>query len=253
MFTEPEAKKVLEHFCSFPLTSSIDVLNEFAKLPEAIPCFHGNKNNFVYIPGTRADRVILVAHADTVWDSEYGSDGDIVQKLKFEKGIYSGTNTCYGIGADDRAGCAMLWLLKDSGHSLLVTDGEERGQFAANYIRSTIPELFEEINNHCYAIQFDRRGRNDYKTYNLPISQEFIDFIKGKTKYIDAGRNARTDIVALCDKICGVNLSIGYYNEHSASEILVFKEWLHTLNMVSELLKEEQKQYPLLSFKDDLL
>ena len=40
----------------------------------------------------------------------------------YRSGVYD-----EGIGADDRAGCAILWLLKDSGHSLLVTNGEEIG------------------------------------------------------------------------------------------------------------------------------
>lgn len=135
MLFSKKAREVLEHFCSFPLDSSIEVLKEFAKLPGAISCFDEEKKNFVYIPGERSDRVLLVAHADTVWDNEYTNFEKISQSIIRKRNTYIGTNEEYGIGADDRAGCAILWMLKDSGHSLLVTDGEEHGQIGANHIR----------------------------------------------------------------------------------------------------------------------
>lgn len=245
MYTLESSKEGLEHFLSFPLSSSTDVLNEFSKLPGAISCFNGDKNNYVYIPGTRKDRVVLVAHADTVWDSVYLNYKIEAQTINFKKGIYYGNHSHCGIGADDRAGCAILWLLKDMGHSLLVVDGEEHGQIGSNHIRSTNPDLYKELNNHSYMIQFDRRGRDDYKCYKLPVTEKFKKFIEEATGYHDAGRTARTDIVALCENICGVNLSVGYYDEHSSYEFLVFDEWFHTLNIVHNLLKEKQERYPL--------
>ncbi len=242
------AERVLEKFCSYPICSSEDVLKEFATLAGAQTCFDGGKNNFVYVPGTREDRVLLVAHADTVWDIFYDR-GYFRQTLKktvsSEGTVYEGTNPACGIGADDRAGCAILWLLRESGHSLLVTDGEERGQIASHYIHDHVPALFDELNSHAYMIQFDRRGSNDYKVYNLPVSREFIDFVEKKTDYRDAGRTARTDIVALCRDVCGVNLSIGYYDEHTPAEKLVFDEWYHTLTLAERLLSEKQERYPL--------
>ncbi len=246
------ARKILEHFCSMPIDSSEQVLNEFAKLPGAISCFDGGKNNFVYVPGIRKDRVVLVAHADTVWDSEY-TNRDNVSRLFENKqnsfgiddDIYVGTNPSFGIGADDRAGCAILWLLKDIGHSLLITDGEEDRQKGSNHLKTNYPELLDEVNNHSYIIQFDRRGATDYKFYNLPVSERFKTFVQTKTGYYDAGSTARTDIVALCQKICGVNLSIGYYDEHTPAETLNFLEWHKTLNIAYELLQEEQQQFLL--------
>ena len=65
------AINTLKRFCSFSIRSSLDVLKVFADLPGAICHLDGDKNNFVYVPGTREDRVLLVAHADTVWDEQY--------------------------------------------------------------------------------------------------------------------------------------------------------------------------------------
>ena len=240
-----QAKTTLEHFLSLPLRSSAEVMAEFARLPDAICGFDGGKQNFVYIPGTRPDRVLLAAHADTVWDDAYGAQGDLSQRILFEDGVYKGAVSGHGIGADDRAGCAMLMLLKDSGHSLLILDGEERGQIGAHHLEVEYPALFEEINSHAYAIQLDRRGSIDYKVYKLPVSDAFLRFIEEQTGYEDAGRNARTDIVVLCKKMCGVNLSIGYYDEHTEKERLVFDEWYHTLQIVEALLQKPQKHYPL--------
>jgi len=241
------AREALLKFCSMPLESGASVLREFAALPGAISHFDGGKKNFVCLPGKREDRVLLVAHADTVWDSDYmGAYGEAVrQELLFSDGVYYGARKECGIGADDRAGCAMLWCLKDTGHTLLILDGEENGQIGAHHIRERYPALFDELNRHCYAIQLDRREDGNYKVYDLPVTREFIGFVEGSTGYKNAGRLSRTDIVVLCRDICGVNLSIGYYDEHTSDERLVFDEWFRTLQITEGMIKGRQKRYLL--------
>lgn len=239
------AMEALEGFLSLDITSAEGVLDIFSALPGAISHYDGEKNNFVYLPGTRPDRVLLVAHADTVWDSLYGRGEGFTQVPVNENGVYHGTSSDCGIGADDRAGCAMLWLLRDTGHSLLIVDGEEVGQIGSRHIRDNYPEIFDELNRHSYMIQLDRRGHMNYKIYDLPVPKDFISFIENSTGYKNAGKLSRTDIVVLCRDVSGVNLSIGYYDEHTPNERLVFEEWLHTLTVVEELLRPEQKRYPL--------
>ncbi len=245
MFEKEYAKKVLEEFLSLPLENSSDVLEKFATLPNAIYHNDGGKLSFVYVPGNRGDRVVLAAHADTVWDKYYNVYPYAEQKLQYKNGIYNGTNDICGIGADDRAGCAILWLLKDVGHSLLVTDGEESGRIGSFHIKDNFPELYDELNEHSYMVQFDRRNAMDYKCYKLPVTKEFKQFIENETDYKDAGVTTYTDIVTLCSKICGVNLSVGYYNEHSSDEILVFDEWYNTLTVAYDMLSKEQRKFPL--------
>lgn len=182
---------------------------------------------------------MLIAHADTVYNSS--------QEIIFEDGIYrSGTPYC-GIGADDRAGCAILYLMKDFGHSLLILDGEEHGSRGAEAIKNRHKDLYDELNEHQYMIEFDRCNARDYKVYNLPVSQEFKNFIEEKTGYREPNKSSSTDIVHLCSKICGVNLSVGYYNEHCYDdEYLVLEEWQHTLNIARNMLKGPQEKFPLL-------
>ena len=245
MIDKEYARGVLEDFLSFPLESSVEILECFASLPDAIYHNDAQKCNFVYVPGKRQDRALLISHCDTVWDKEYFGYDKINQVLKYENGTYSGAKEGFGIGADDRAGCAILWLLKDSGHSLLITDGEESGRIGSFHIKEKYPEIFEELNQHSYMIQFDRRNSRDYKCYKIPVSDEFKLFIEEETQFVDAGNTAYTDIVTLCNKICGVNLSVGYYNEHSSSEALVFDEWYHTLEAANNMLNKEQKRFLL--------
>jgi hypothetical protein len=168
----------------------------------------------------------------------------LVQQIDYVDGTYSSKSELYGIGADDRAGCAILWLLRNSGHSLLVLDGEEHGQIASNHIKHSLPNLYEELNRHSYMIDFDRRGYNDYKVYKIPVSDDFRRFIETNTGYVDAGTKSCTDITVLCRDICGANLSVGYYREHLPYEILVLDEWYNTLSIVEKMLAKKQNKYP---------
>ena len=250
--TEEErvARETLERFLAFPLESSRPVMEEFAKLPGAVAVWGEGKKSFVYVPGKREDRIVLAAHADTVWDEIYtGTEGAIGQKVVEKKGVYSGKIPYYGLGADDRAGCAILWLLRNSGHSLLVLDGEEYGEIGANHLAEAYPAIMDELNNHGYIIQPDRRNATEYKTYHLPITEEFRKFIEDSTGYTDAGKASRTDIVVLCERICGVNLSVGYHDEHREYETLVFSEWFNTFRTIKEMIGPEQKRYPLFTDK----
>ena len=232
-------REVLEMFLDCELGYPDEVFDKFINLEDARYYTHYDVPDAVYVPGKRKDRVLLVAHADTVFSvpgkHEVILDGD----------TYRSGSIDYGIGADDRAGCAILWLLKDLGHSLLVTNDEEIGSLGAADIRDNHRELFEELNGHQYILEFDRRNARDYKVYNIPVTDEFKSFIEDSTGYTEADKHSSTDITKLCGKICGANLSVGYYNEHYGKECLVFSEWLNTLNVAREMLAGKQSKFPL--------
>ena len=154
-------KASLPPVADWMLMSQCDVLDRFASLPDAVTAGEGQRR-FVFVPGRRADRVLLVAHSDTVWEEEPirlaclddRKFGPILHSAEF------GRQDGLGIGADDRAGCAILWELRNLGHSLLVTSGEEQGCIATLWIMTS--EWWEtELNSHRFAVQFDRRGRSD--------------------------------------------------------------------------------------------
>jgi hypothetical protein len=214
------------------------VMDRFYSLPGAFSDGIGDER-FVYIAGKRKDRALLVAHADTVYPDIDGiidigyQDGVLYSKARNKEISYINrfgnkvSRTGIGIGADDRAGCAILWELRKLGHSLLITSGEEVGCVATNRLMNT-PYWANEFNTtHSFAVEFDRRGSKDLVFYRVG-TKEFAEYVKKETGYIpDSG--SVTDISHLCRLICGVNLSVGYYREHSPEEKLVVDQWQNTL------------------------
>lgn len=238
----------LASFLSMPLWTSTPVFEAFKTLPKHIYREDPDRDfhRFLYVPGTREDRVVLVAHADTVWDERYGY-APTDHFVHEENGYFvardrDGNRTL--LGADDRAGCAILWLLRDSGHSLLITDGEERGQKGSHYLMNEHPDVADEINRHQYMVQFDRRNSHDFKCYRVG-TDAFRAFIAQETGYSEPDTIARTDIGTLCRDICGVNLSIGYYSEHTPNERLCIAEWEHTLHLAKSMLSGEIPKFAL--------
>ncbi|MBQ3386035.1 MAG: hypothetical protein IJG53_01800, partial [Eggerthellaceae bacterium] len=224
---------MLQKFLGMPIDSPEKVLKLFAGLPGAVRVKGEGRQGFVYVPGTLpvGQRAVLAAHADTVFDEEYVRQGHVEatgqNAVVFEDGWYRGTNPAVSIGADDRAGCAMLWAMRKSGHSLLVTDGEEHGQIGAHFLRDSCPEVFAELQAHAFMVQLDRRGASDYKCYELPVTPEFLAYVEAETGYVRAEGKGRTDIQVLCGDVCGVNLSVGYYDEHKPEERVCLAEWQH--------------------------
>lgn len=242
-------RSILLEFLNTPLDSPDDLFMRFSEIPGAV-LREGDVQNhqrFVYGKGARNNKVLMVAHADTYWDSRYflGNEGNrVTQDLYEENGAIYNRNG--GLGADNRAGCAMLWLLRESGHSLLLVDGEEHGQRGANWLMEENGDIAGEIQNeHSFAIEFDRRNATDFKCYYVG-TDEFRSYLNARTHYTEPDRHSTTDISHLCRRICGVNLSVGYRNEHTPQEHIFVQEWFDTLNLCREWLAEpELPSFPL--------
>ena len=239
-----DSKAVLEQFLNIPISSSHGVFEIFAQLPGAV-WKRGEQplQQFVYVPGTRDDRVVLAAHADTVWDCFYGNPQDA--QLCYENGIYtSGSEVC-GIGADDRAGCAMLWALRDSGHSLLILDGEEKGKIGANFLRNAHPKLFRQINRHRFILELDWAGRGGCLFNQVDNSKAFRDYIQKVSGFTDSQKKGGSDLQILCQDVCGANLSVGWYVCHSSKERLSVADWDYNLGTLSSFLAKPQPQFKI--------
>lgn len=119
------------------------------------------------------------------------------------------------------------------------------GRLEPLFLRDSNLELFEEINNHSFILQLDRRGNRDYRYYSLPVTDKFIKYIEKSTGFTLAEGKGKTDICTLCTDVCGINLSVGYYDEHKPTEKLIFEEWLNTYTIVKNMLEGKLKRYPL--------
>ncbi|MCE2711749.1 MAG: M28 family metallopeptidase [Cryomorphaceae bacterium] len=241
-------QSTLLHFLNLPLYRTDEVFEMFDQDGAVFQSHPADpKQRFLFIEGKRNDKVVLVAHADTVWDEAY-TGKKTNQQVNLKNGIFTGTNKSVGIGADDRAGCAMLYLLKNSGHSILITDGEEYGRGGSTYLMNHHPDIASKLNAHKFMIQLDRRNAHDFKCYTVG-SNAFRKYIQQQTGYTEPDQSSYTDIVTLCKDICGVNFSVGYYYEHFSKEHLVLKEWMHTYNMVKELIGQaEIQRFPLTTY-----
>ena len=234
--------EVLLEFLSYPLTGTDEIFERFQKMPGA-QIYGSGRRRALYIEGKRhpaSGRVLLVAHADTAWDETFGDVAALPlvrRPPRVEGGVVRSADPEHGIGADDRAGLAILWLLRHSGHSILIPDLEEQGCLGSRDLRENQSALLRRINrDHAFAIQFDRCGGRDFKCYDVG-THGFRAYLKRVTGYTEPDRRSSTDIRVLCDptdgrlRMCGVNLSVGYYDEHTAEERLVLDEWFHTLNL----------------------
>ena len=182
-------EETLREFLEFPLWNSDGVFNKFRWLEvtegrEVV--FKENKLNpkerFLYIEGSRPNKVVLVAHADTVWDKCY-TGKELEQEIVRDGDYFKGAKSGCGIGADDRAGCAMLWLLRNSGHSILITDGEDKKHFTrqpgllgSKWLKNFNTDILERLNSHQFMIQLDKKDSTDFKCYDVgtPKFEEFI-------------------------------------------------------------------------------
>ncbi|MGC8658093.1 MAG: hypothetical protein ACP5U1_03375 [Desulfomonilaceae bacterium] len=229
---------VLKSFLEIPLGSADGIFDRFMEIHGAI--YRGvGLERFLFVRGFRQNKVLLVAHGDTIWDHEYGSDPGQTHDIQINNGKISATDPECGLGADDRAKCVMLWLLKNMGHSLLITNGEEKGQLGAAWLMNHNNDIADEINrDHQFVVQLDRRNGADFKCYNVG-TDGFRFYVADKTGYAQPDRRSSTDIKTLCREIPGVNLSIGYHREHDKGEYLDVAQWEHTLERVAMWLSEE--------------
>lgn len=174
--------------------------------------------------------IALVAHMDTVFKTP-------VSNLYYDqrKGVLWSPE---GLGADDRAGIFAIIKIIQEGlrPSIILTTGEEEGGVGACAlieVHSKCP-----IPNLKYMIQLDRHGTNDCVFYDC-YCPEFVNYIEsfGFCKRL----GSFTDISFLMPEwqIVGVNLSVGYENEHSYKEFLNIEPLFDTIKKVKKMLTEK--------------
>lgn len=175
--------------------------------------------------------IALVAHMDTVFKTPVS---DLYYDQK--KGVLWSPQ---GLGADDRAGMFAIIKLLQKGlrPSIIFTTDEEKGGLGASALakdhkKCPIPGLK-------YMIELDRRGSNDCVFYDC-YNPEFVEYVESFgfcEKY-----GSFSDISFLMGEwgICGVNLSVGYDDEHSYTEILNIGPLYDTIKKVEKMLSEKE-------------
>lgn len=219
----PHDRATLESLFKITQKSLINVVDNFLKNKyEKV----NKTKDYVYAIGNIP--VLLVAHLDTVFDKPptdiYYDSG---------KGVMWSPQ---GLGADDRAGVWAIIKIIRSGlrpHILFTTD-EELGGLGADKFIDKYPTC--PFGNLKYIIQLDRRGTNDCVFYDC-WNDKFLEYVESFGFCENWG--SFTDISIICPKwkIAGVNLSVGYEDEHSVSETLHIIPLNQTIEKVIKMLK----------------
>lgn len=224
---QEDALNILRDFLALPHSSDA-VLDRFSELSGAVRETDEDGLGHVYVPSTCPSPVLLVAHADVFIGEE-----KTPELFEDDKII---CNPGHILGADDRAGCAILWALRHLGHGILITDGEELGCWGALDIMEYLPELREELQSrYQFMVEFDRKGRDEYKCYDVG-TEVFRRYVEKMIGFHEPDRRSITDISVLARDICGVNLSCGYMKHHTEDEYIVKADWLNTLHIAKKWL-----------------
>ena len=214
---------------------------------------------------------LLTAHMDTVhtelpnhifeWTAR-NEKGEIEHYIKADEGI----------GGDDRCGIYMILQIlehykkqnkgdkgdKENGEtgtnmypSVLFCEDEETGCVGSGKFAKS-EYTYDVAQNNKYLIELDRKGNNDAVFYSCG-NEEFQDFVCDVTGYkLEYG--SYTDICELspiCD-LASVNLSCGYYKEHTPSEFVCFEEMEHTIEVTIKLIdKANEKDTPVFDYQEE--
>jgi hypothetical protein len=186
--------------------------------------------------------IALVAHMDTVFEKWGENVNEIYYDVK--KGIMWNP---FGAGFDDKAGIFSILKIIDDGYRphIIFTCDEEIGSRGAKKLVERNPEIpFRELK---YLIELDRANSNDcvfYECFNKDFSYYIESF-----GYVEA-KGTSSDIKKISPvwKVAGVNLSIGYENQHTFSEILDVNAMFSTIYKVEEMLADEKNVHESFEF-----
>lgn len=179
--------------------------------------------------------VVLLAHMDTV------SDTRSTQKELYYDKTKNVMWSPHCAGFDDKAGIFAIIKIIQSGlrpHILFTTDEEVGGLGAYAFTLDENP--FEDIR---YMIQLDRRGRTDCVFYDCD-NPSFVEYVESFGFIETWGTFSDISTIAPELKVAAVNLSVGYFDEHSENELLDVSALLKTIDRVKMMLNEDFNKVP---------
>ena len=189
-------------------------------------------NFLLWIPNKIKVKALLMAHIDRVIAPEV---------IVNTSNIIVGSP---GLGADDRAGVLTLWLLQDLGAPLLLTNYEESGGTGAQeFLRyleanSDIADTLRDLN---VIVAFDRQGYNHFVRYSYQENK--IPEIMEKFGFEEQA-GSWSDCLELAEylQIAEVNISVGYYKQHTKEEYWDLRRYKSMLKQYPKIIKALAKE-----------
>ena len=216
------------------------ILNYCYKIPHLIFSIDKERNLFITKNTTNPENyACVVAHMDTIHN--FTSARELIIKNNIITARYIKSGIQCGLNADDCNGILVALQLLETLPNLKVcfTTQEEIGGVGAYEAANNI-EFFLNVR---YLIQADRRGNKDLITHTNGIdsaSEKFVEDIQSLMEKYNYSESIGTftDIGVLASKllISGVNISCGYYNEHTFKECCNINELNNCLNFIYEII-----------------
>lgn len=121
---------------------------------------------------------------------------------------------------------------------LFTTDEEIGGLGATSFTEEVDIELSKMLQ---FIIEIDRRGCNQAVFYDCG-NKEFKDYILSFGLKEEHGSFSDISILSPAYDIASVNLSAGYYNEHTKQEYINLDDLQNTIDIVIKILKDESNR-----------
>lgn len=182
---------------------------------------------------------LIIAHVDI--NQQDDATPMLVRINDWLFGFDDATGTSIGVGHDDKAGIyfALQVAKTKLDCKIIFTKDEEVGCVGTSYLEKI------HFKNISFAVQLDRRGSSDVSQYTNGVnvvSKAFKENTKATLtkfgmKYVDC---VYTDVGALKSvhkvDFCCINVSCGYYNEHSNKETLNIQQFTNSMQFAYEML-----------------
>ena len=189
-----------------------DVLRKNIKRNLGVPYkeYDGNIYSIRY-----SNRPVFIAHMDVV------DVCNMSTQLQFKHGKMFRLDS--GLGADDRAGITLI-MKHHKDINFIFTRDEEIGRKGATSL--ALNKGFQKALEKTTAIvQLDCTGHKVVRgALHGYCQDDLMDDIKKVIPDIADSHGSFSDLDSFIDKKAGVNLSVGYYNQHSKNETLLIKE-----------------------------
>lgn len=196
--------------------------------------------SWLFVPPGSDNKICLVAHIDVIFETPQPKK--IIKRKHGEKREWTSPQ---GISGDDRCGVwALLHIYRNMAANkrpiLLFTDEEETGLFGA---KEAVKVFKNELKEVTYFIEIDRKGKDDMVFYNYD-AEEFRKHI-GKHGFKDQpGMTSDIKVLGKTFKKSSVNVSAGYYGQHTKEEYIVIKELMNTIDKVKGICIKNEPLSP---------
>nr|WP_295000838.1 M20/M25/M40 family metallo-hydrolase [uncultured Methanobrevibacter sp.] len=190
--------------------------------------------------------IVLIAHLDTVFEDDNYERNFI---YRYFNGIMWHPS---GAGFDDKAGIFIIFKILEEGylpHVIFTTDEELGSIGAKRMVKDLIKHPFNDLK---YLIELDRANEYDCVFYGCE-NQEFIRYVESFGFVRSFGTSSDINHICPVWNVAGVNLSVGYKDQHSANETLDVKIMFNTISKVKEMLDDAENIERYFKYSADII